>query len=60
MNVKNVHVDAMKARLVLAKMKNALVGVGRTVSVMKILLLLAMVTVKSVIVNKRKRKVFLF
>ena len=60
MNVKTVHVDAVKARLVLAKMKNALVGVGRIVSVMKILLVVAMITVRSVIVNKRKRKVFLF
>ena len=60
MNVKTVHVDAMKARLVLAKMKNALVGAVMTVSVMKILLVVAMITVRSVIVNKRKRKVFLF
>ena len=60
MKVKTVHVDAMKARLVLAKMKNALVGVGRTVSVMKILLVVVMIIVKNVIVNKRKRKVFLF
>ena len=60
MNVKTVHADAMKARLVLAKMKNALVGAVMTVSVMKNLLVVAMITVKSVIVNKRKRKVFLF